>query len=142
MRPCMGCAKNEGGDLCALTPSGKQCGECPLYKKWEIGKKAAFDSRLPVSIENHSQEVFSMPEESVDVERVARELYDRVQTVLSPIELKVYKSLFVDFQSEEEAAKLMGYRTSERNRAAGYRRIKQIRRSIMEKVRKLVSEQI
>lgn len=140
VRPCLGCAKNEGGDLCASTPSGRQCGECPFYKEWEMKKKSAYDTRLPVSIENHQQEIFSLPEESIDVEHLAADLHKRIQPLLSPIELRVYDSLFVKFQSEEEAAKLMGYRTSERNRKAGYRRIKQIRRKIMEKVKKVTKD--
>lgn len=139
-RPCLACARNEGGDLCSLNSSGKQCNECPIYKEWETKKKAAADIRMPLPIEKREAEVYSLPEESVDIERMAAELYERVKPFLSPVELKVYNSLFIEFNDEETTAKVMGYRTSEKNRKAGYRRIKQIRRNIIEKVKKVTKE--
>lgn len=35
-RPCLKCSAAEGEDLCKIY--GKQCGACPLYKKWEKRK--------------------------------------------------------------------------------------------------------
>ena len=32
-RPCLKCAASEGGDNCSIYV--KQCGDCPLYRKWE-----------------------------------------------------------------------------------------------------------
>jgi len=81
-----------------------------------------------------------MPEESADIEKIANDIHRRAPTVLSEKEMVIYKALFIDFLSEEEAAKLMGYRTSEQNRKAGYRRIKQIKRKIMEKIKKISAE--
>ena len=46
-RPCLNCPFNQSkgpsesdapGELCGFTPSGLQCSECPLYKKWEKTK--------------------------------------------------------------------------------------------------------
>lgn len=123
-----------------MTSSGKQDGECLLYREWEKKKKSAYDTKLPVSIENHQQEIFSLPEQSVDVEKIGADIYEKIKPLLSPVELKVYNALFIDFKTEEETAKIMGYRTSEKNRKAGYRRIKQLRRNIMEKVKKIAKD--
>ena len=38
--------------------------------------------------------------------------------------------------SEEEAAKLMGYKTSEKGRSPGYKQIKNIKRTIIKKVKR------
>ena len=39
-------------------------------------------------------------------------------------------------KSETEVAALMGYKTSEKNRSPGYKQIKNIKKSIIEKVKK------
>ena len=59
---------------------------------------------------------------------------------LKPIELKVYRLLFIDDFSEEQVAKKMGYKTSEKNRAPGYKQIKNIKKSIISKVKKILEE--
>jgi hypothetical protein len=59
-----------------------------------------------------------------------------MQTVLKPIEWKIYQYLYVDGKTEEQVAKLMGYRTSEKNRMAGYKQIKNLKKAIIIKVKK------
>jgi len=63
-----------------------------------------------------------------------------MQEILKPIEWKVYKHLYMEYKSEEEVAKLMGYRTSEKNRIPGYKQIKNIKKSIIEKVKKVLNK--
>jgi hypothetical protein len=38
-------------------------------------KKSAHDTKLPVSLENHTQEVFSLSSDSIDIERTAENLH-------------------------------------------------------------------
>ncbi len=45
----------------------------------------------------------------------------------------------MEYKTEEEVAKLMGYRTSEKNRIPGYKQIKNIKKSIITKVKKVLS---
>ena len=63
-----------------------------------------------------------------------------MEKILKPIEWKVYKLLYIEHKSDEDAAKLMGYRTSEKNRIPGYKQIKNIKKSIIEKVRKVLEK--
>jgi len=59
-----------------------------------------------------------------------------MEQVLKPIEWKVYTYIYIENKNEEQAAKLMGYRTSEKNRTAGYKQIKNIKKAIITKVKK------
>jgi DNA-directed RNA polymerase specialized sigma24 family protein len=137
-RPCLKCAAAEGGDLCTIY--GKQDNSCPLYANWEHTKKGAHDAKLPVPLENHSQEVYSLDSNSIDVQATAIKLHERMKVLLKPIEWRVYKYLYIMDKSETEVAKLMGYKTSEKNRSPGYKQIKNIKKSIIEKVKKTLND--
>ena len=52
-----------------------------------------------------------------------------MKQILKPAEWKIYKALYIDNMSEEEAATLMGYRTNEKNRVPGYKQIKNVKKS-------------
>lgn len=64
-----------------------------------------------------------------------------MQKILKPNEWMVYKYLYVDFLSEEEVAKKMGYRTTEKNRQPGYKQIKNIKKNIIKKVKALLNDE-
>ena len=68
-KPCVHCAANEGADLCRITKSGKKCGECRLFREWEQGKKHAFNVKVPVSMENHIDEVNNMEGDFFDLDK-------------------------------------------------------------------------
>lgn len=137
-RPCLGCAENQGNDLCGTYE--KQCNACPLYAKWERTKKRAHDVKLPVSIENHTQELFEMPSESFELEKAIENFHIKMKEVLKPIEWKIYNLLYVKNVSEAEAAKEMGYTSGENKRAAGYNNFIRFKRRIMEKANKIKKE--
>ena len=59
-----------------------------------------------------------------------------MEKVLKAIEWKAYKLLYIEGKDEEQTAKLMGYKTSEKNRTAGYKQIKNLKKSIIFKVKK------
>ena len=52
-----------------------------------------------------------------------------MQEILKPIEWKVYGFLYIENLTEEQAAKKMGYKTSEKNRSPGYKQIKNIQKN-------------
>jgi len=137
-RPCLKCAAAEGEDLCTIYQ--KQCSDCPLYSNWERSKKTAHDTKLPVPLENHTQEVYSMPSSNIDLEASALRLHKKMKKVLKPIEWKVYERLYVLHMDEEKVAKQMGYKTNEKNRPPGYKQLKNIKKQIMEKVKKVLRQ--
>ena len=135
-RPCLRCAAADGQDGCKIYES--QCSDCPLFMKWEKTKKKAYNIKIPLALEDHSHEVQSVsPTDNVDIEKNALLLHARMEEILKPNEWIVYKGLFIDWISEEEVAKKLGYKTSESGRKAGYKQIKNIRKGILVKVRKV-----
>lgn len=133
-RPCLRCAAAEGDDLCSIYT--KQCKSCPLYANWEKTKKRAHDTKLPVPLENHVQEVFNQCNDSIDIEKSSANLHARMEQVLKPTEWKVYKSLYIDDKTEEETAKMLGYKTNELGRSPGYKMLMNIKKSIIIKAHK------
>ena len=137
-RPCLRCAAAEGENLCEIYQ--KQCSDCPLYSDWEKNKKNAYDIKIPLPIENHQHETKSLVENNFDVERNAEKLHKEMEKILKPLEWKMYCYLYIENKSEKEVAKLMGYRTSEKNRSPGYKQIKNIKKSIITKAKKVLKK--
>ena len=63
-----------------------------------------------------------------------------MKEVLKPSEWKVYEALYVKNKSEEEVAKIMKYKTNEANRVPGYKQIKNIKKSIINKVKNVLEK--
>lgn len=136
-RPCLkNCPANEGGNLCRIFVT--QCSSCPLYDHWVRTKKNAHDIRLPLALENHSNEILEPIDKSVDIEKGSKNLQVKLKEVLKPVEYRVYKYLYVENKSEEEVGRLLGFKTSEAGRHLGYRQIHNIKESIIKKANKLV----
>lgn len=132
--PCSRCAANEGDGLCALYKT--QCSACVLYKKWESkGKKTAQNIRLPVAMEFHENEVHAMPNDTLDIDRTAENIHAHIQTVLRPVEWKVYKFLYIEHKNESDVGKLLGYKQTEKGRKEAYNRLVSIKKSIIEHVK-------
>lgn len=143
VRPCLNCPFNQSrskeeqgirpGSFCGFTDSGLQDGSCPLYAKWEKTKKSAYDIKMAVAIENHSYEVSAMHDSFVDIDASAQKLHAKMKKVLPQKQYMVYQMLYVDHMEEVEVAKVMGYKTSEKGRKAGYKQIKNLKKMFREK---------
>ena len=139
VRPCVKCAAAEGDGACTIYKD--QSSSCPLYKNWQQNKKSAYDTKLPVPLENHSQEVFSLENSHpIDIEAKALELHKIMKTVLKPTEWEAYESLYIHNYSDEETAKSMGYKSNEKNRSPGYKQIKNLKKSIIAKVKNVLEK--
>lgn len=98
-KPCVGggaangksCTYNLGADSCSYTPSRMQCAECPLYAKWEKERKAQHYVKAQVSLENHTQEVHSKPDDSIDVAAIKDWLHGAMLAELTRWEGRVYR---------------------------------------------------
>jgi hypothetical protein len=67
-------------------------------------------------------------------------LNEKMESTLKPAEWKIYEALYINNMSEEEAATLMGYKTNEKNRVPGYKQIKNVKKSIIQKVKKMLKD--
>jgi DNA-directed RNA polymerase specialized sigma24 family protein len=138
-RPCLKCEASEPDDSCKIYQ--KQCSECPLYAKWEKGKKKAYNVKIPLSLEDHTHEIrYISFEDGIDIENMAQNLHKQMKQILKPNEWIVYEGFFIKYQEEEEISKLLGFKSNEKNRKPGYKQIKNIRKKIIEKVKKCLDK--
>lgn len=137
--PCQRCAANEGEGLCSIY--GTQGSACPLYAKWMESKKFAHDVKLPVTIENHTQEVNDQSSESINIFKVKEDLKHKLEAVLKPNELKIFNHLYILEKSEDDLPKLLGFKTTESNRKPGYKQIKNIKNKIIQKAKEIIYNQ-
>ena len=143
VRPCLSCPFNQSkssddpgitpGSLCGFTRSGMQDSECPLYAKWEKTKKSAYDIKMAVTIEHHVSEVSSMHDGQVDIDAAAEKLSHAMKEALPPKQYRVYDMLYVQHMDDEDVAKVMGYKTSEKGRKAGYKQLKNLKKLFKDK---------
>ena len=148
-RPCLGCPFSQPVDqdgakdnLCSFTPSGTQSSECKLYAKWEKGKKHAYDIKLPLALENHHKEVFSIASREFDIIDSIGKLHLEMKLILTQKHYEVYEDLFINNLSEDEVAKKLGYTTNEKNRKAGYKQIKNLKKCLKKKQLQLFIKKI
>jgi len=137
--PCRGCigSKHVAEGQCQIfgTQDSSKCG---ILAKWEKTKKQKCSIELPLALEYHSNEVSNKPFQEVDYDTAIGQLNEKLKPVLTKYEYRVYVLLFIEHKDKNEVAKIMGYRSSEKNRQMGYRRILGIEKIIYEKAKKLV----
>ena len=137
-RPCLKCAAAQEPDGCAIYI--KQCEACPLFAHWSKAKKDAHYLKHAAPLEYHSFDL-EQKESGIDnFESNKEKLDSKMKEVLKPLEWKVYSYLYIENLSEKEAAKLVGYKTSEPHRTPGYKQIKNIRKKIIDKVKKILGK--
>jgi hypothetical protein len=140
VRPCMQCEHNMGDNLCSLTKSGMQESSCKLYAKWARQKQSGYGIKMPLPIENHKQEVDLFHDSGMNFDSPIQRLNELLEKELSPSHYRVYIMLFFEEKGEEEVAKFMGYKTTEKNRKAGYKQIKNLKKMLKEKVEILIKD--
>ncbi len=144
-KPCLSCPFNQSGiseenaaGYCGFTASGTQCNECPLYAKWEKTKKAAYDIKMAVALDSHSHMLYSEKSSSFEMDAAQVRLNEEMKVVLSEKNFKIYHMLFIENLTDEEVAKKLGYRTTEKGRKAGYKQLKNLKRQFKEKAEKIL----
>ncbi len=138
VKPCNKCDAAKEEDGCDIYK--KQCNLCPLYKNWEKNKKAGFAAKMPQPLENYKQEAYHIENnETIDIEKTAQLLHNKMRLLLKPHEWKIYTFLYVDHLDELQAAKKMGYKTSEKNKSPGYKQIKNVKKKIISKVKEVLN---
>jgi DNA-directed RNA polymerase specialized sigma24 family protein len=136
--PCFKCVGDEGEDDCKFTESRKKCSECPFYATWEKSKKAAFDVKVPLSVENHSWEIHNIQQIFFNVEDSKELLFEEMKKVLNPLEYKVFNLMYLQNKNDLEIAAAMRFKTNEANRAPGYRQIKNYKDLFLRKAKEIL----
>lgn len=136
--PCFKCVGDQGEDDCKFTESKKKCAECPFYATWMKSKKAAFDVKIPLSVENHSWEIHNIQQDFVSIEYSKELLFEEMKRVLNPLEFKVFDLMHLQNKSDLEIATEMKFKTNEANRAPGYRQIKNYKDLFLRKAKEIL----
>jgi len=133
-KPCAKCAAAQGLDGCKIYV--EQCEACPLYEDWTKRKQVAQFIKMPVSLDDHINEISKIAESEDSVPNDVLKVHAKMKEVLKPLEYIVYEGLFILEEDEKTVAKKVGYISNEKGRGPGYRQIFNIKRSIIEKVKK------
>jgi hypothetical protein len=133
IRPCLNCPHNGGEDICHISPDKTQGNFCEEYSKWEKQKKIGYDLKMPLALENHKQEVEQKMDSSFFNFESIELLNGEMRKVLTIKQYNAYVMLFFERKTEEEVAKFMGYKTTEKNRMIGYKQIKNLKKLFREK---------
>ena len=142
LKPCHGCPFNQEEfgveEGCSFTKSGSQTTECPLYLKWTKTKKNAYNIKMASSLEGYEYCQASSASAFMDWGKAQENLNEELKKVLNEKQYKIYKMLFIENKTEEEVAKIMGYKTSEKGRTAGYRQIKNLKKIYKKKAEEIL----
>lgn len=139
LAPCAKCAAAVGVDECSIY--GKRDNGCPLYKEWFVKTKSALDIRLPVSVENHSQEVHNMPADDglADLDNIGKFSIE-ILKVLTPREKIVFDMYFMDRKSEQEVCSALGFKPYKSSDEPAYQSFRNLQKDIVKKAKKLLFE--
>ena len=145
MPPCMKCPLNQSSFVedgqCSITTDGKWGSECGIYAKWQKRKRHAWNIKIPSPLEYHDNEVINKVNlVNVDLERSVDKLHEKMEKILPPKKFQIYKMLYIDFIDKEEVAKAMGYKSTEKNRKAGYKHIKNMEKWFIEQAKKMLDD--
>ena len=147
VRPCLSCPFNHThntspakiGSLCGFTETGLQDSSCPLYAKWEKTKKSAYDIKMAIAIEADEGRVLQIRGDTFDVNVAQARLHKEMEKSLPSKQFDIYKLLFIENRDEEEVAGILGYKSNEKGRKAGYKQIKNLRKKFKEHAIKLIA---
>ena len=82
-----------------------------------------------------------MTDDSFDVMEAQSKLNVFMKKELSEKQYIVYDLLFVQHKEEEVVAKIMGYKTSEKGRKAGYKQIKNLKKVFKDKAQAILQRE-
>ncbi len=106
--PCNACPCSQGDNLCSMFGEQKSP-SCNLYMGWyDSNKRHKHLARLPLTMENHQNEVNSKPTDDFDTEAAARELHIKMEPRLTDSEWDIYRLLYIENKSEEDVVKILG----------------------------------
>lgn len=82
-------------------------------------------------MEHHAHEVnMTSSDSQMCFQSSLDKLNDKMRETLSEEHFTVYQMLFLEQKNEDDVALFMGYKTSEKNRKAGYKQIKNLKKML------------
>lgn len=143
-RPCLGCAANQGNDLCSIYI--KQCSDCPLYAKWVKTKKRAYDVKLPVSYHDTEKQqvqehVLNQTDKEIDYEKGFAVINAKMKERLKPEHYKIYKMIYIENKSDDVVAETLGYKKSKYNNRSRYKQIENYKKQFKIEAKSIIYDE-
>jgi len=82
----------------------------------------------------------ALPEDHYDISSAVLSMHLRMRQFLNDRHYIIYKMLFVDHIEEETVAKVLGYKSNEKGRKAGYKQIKNLKNFYKKIAKKICNE--
>ena len=83
---------------------------------------------MAVTIETEQGQCFNLKSDSFNIDNAVSKLHAEMKKSLPEKQFYIYKLLFIEHKEEEEVAKMLGYKSNEKGRKAGYKQIKNLRK--------------
>tara|TARA_Y100000310_G_C20301391_1_gene631954 strand:+ start:292 stop:591 length:300 start_codon:yes stop_codon:yes gene_type:complete len=80
------------------------------------------------------------PFSNLNIEEAALKLIKELKKILNTRQFQAFDLLYVKNMTDEEAAKEMGFKSTEAGRKAGYKQIKNLKKLLKEKAGKLLKK--
>lgn len=142
-RPCiLKCPHNLGGSTCSLTPSGTQCEECPLFKKWKDKKENHYFVKQTLPLVNHLQEVNNKPIDFVDIDDAKKKIDLFLKTKLTKEEWRLYDLLYIQNVSPKDAGVKLKLKITSNNEIPGYQIQLQLKHKVIKLSKEFIKEEI
>jgi hypothetical protein len=96
---------------------------------------------MPLSLEFHAYTQSTVPSDHFDISRATFTLHSKMARNLTPRHYFVYKMLFIDGIDEDEVARILGYKSNEKGRKAGYKQIKNLKNQYKNMAKKIIEKE-
>lgn len=147
IRPCiksqngLSCVFNLGGTSCGYTKSGTQCGECKLYANWQSKKESQFNIKASLPLENHSQEINNKHGDFIDIEKAKKVIDEKIKSKLNRREKKIYRLLYIDFMTAQEASDFLVKENSKLYKGESYAKILEFQKKVIKLSKEIINQE-
>lgn len=145
--PCRTCEFDLGGDRCEFTTCGMKTSECSKFAEWQQKKEEAYRLVLATSAdESYSEDpggegrIKIESNESPDYVSASARLHYLMQVDMTDKEKKIYRLLFIENRTDEFVARELGWKTTEKGKPPGYRRISGFKKTFKDKAKKILKD--
>ena len=96
---------------------------------------------MTVSLENHQNYYMNFESSNIqDYTSAEKKLHSLMRGALNDKQFFIYKMFFIDNLNDEDVAKILRFKTNESGRKAGYKQIKNLKKMLYEKAKKIIKE--
>lgn len=141
-RPCIQkCVFNLGGTSCGFTTSKLQDRECPRYAEWQKKKEAQFNIKASLPYDNHIQEISNKPADSLDIKAAKDVIDEKIKDKLNRRERKIYKMLYIDHLTAQEACTTLKNEESKLYEPESYAKLLEFQKKIIRLSKQIILDE-